>query len=204
MEEHISELFGNGLFSCVYYVDSNPGRIESVEIKKEGDKIVESKSTMEFNLRRVSFYKSGSMSLDVRKAVKHEFFKSLRFASEMKEFRYFKRGWKGLFSKRDPRKLAKHIEGFDWAIAPNSIADELALVPGYEAVIGGGDIRLKGKIGSTFIFKCDDAEGIFLGNKDSIVPAFRRGIFEVPKESGMASLEMAFDQLGTLKKIWVH
>lgn len=204
MEEHISELFGNGLFSCVYYVDSNPGRIESVDIKKEGDKIVESKSVMEFELRRVSFYKTGSMSLDVRKAIKNEFFKSLRFASEMQELRYFKRGWKGLFSKRDPRKLARHIEGFDWAIAPNHIADELALVSGYEAVIGGGDIRLKGKIGSTLIFKCDDAEGIFLGNKDSMLPVFRNGISDVERESRMASIELAFEQRGPLKKIWVH
>lgn len=204
MEEHISELFGNGLFSCVYYVDSNPGKIESVEIKKEGDKIVESKEVMEFDLRGVSFYKTGSMALDVRKAVKHEFFKTLRFGSEMKEFRHFKRGWRSLFSKRDPKKLAREIEGFDWAIAPNRIADELALAPGYESAIGGGDIRLKGKIGSTLIFKCDDAEGIFLGMKDSIVPVFRRGLLEVPKEKRMAAVELLFEQKGKLKKIWVH
>ena len=204
MEEHISELFGNGLFSCVYYVDSNPGKIESVEVKKEGDKIVESKNVMEFNLRGVYFHKSGSMSLDVRKAAKHEFFKTLRFGSETKEFRYFKRGWRSLFSKRNPNSLAKEIEGFDWAIASNHLADELALVPGYESVIGGGDIRLKGKIGSTLIFKCDDAEGIFLGMKDSIVPVFRRNILEVPKEKSMAAIELAFEQKGKLKKIWVH
>lgn len=204
MEEHISELFGNGLFSCVYFADSNPAKIESVEIKKEGDKIKENSSVMEFDLRRVSFYKTGSMALDVRKAVKHEFFKTLRFGSEMKELRYFKRGWRSLFSKRDPKKLAREIEGFDWAIAPNRIADELALAPGYESAIGGGDIRLKGKIGSTLIFKCEDAEGIFLGMKDSIVPVFRNGIFEVPKESRMASLEIAFEKRGRLKKLWVH
>ena len=204
MEEHISELFGNGLFSCVYYVDSNPGKIESVEIKKEGDKIVESKSVMEFKLQRVSFYKTGSMSLDVRKAVKHEFLKNLRFGSEIKEFKHFNRGWRGLFSKRDPKNLAKEIEGFDWAIAPNYLADELALAPGYESVIGGGDIRLKGKIGSTLIFKCDDAEGIFLGMKDSILPVFRNGIFEVAREKSMAAIELAFEQRGKLKKIWVH
>jgi len=204
MEEHISELFGNGLFSCVYYVDSNPGKIESVEIKKEGDKIVEFKNAMEFNLHCASFYKSGSLALDIRKAVKHEFMKSLRFASEMKEFRYFKRGWRGLFSRRDPKNLAKEIEGFDWAIASNYIADELALVPEYESVIGGGDIRLKGRIGSTLIFKCDDAEGIFLGMKDSIVPVFRRGLLEVPKEKRMAAVELLFEQKGKLKKIWVH
>lgn len=204
MEEHISELFGNGLFSCVYYVDSNPGKIESVEIKKEGDKIVESKSTMEFKLHGVSFHKTGSMSLDVRKAVKHEFLKNLRFGSEMKEVRHFKRGWRGLFSKRDPRNLAKEIEGFDWAIAPNYLADELALAPGYESVIGGGDIRLKGKIGSTLIFKCDDAEGIFLGMKDSLVPVFKNGISEVAREKSMAAIELAFEKRGKLKKIWVH
>lgn len=204
MEENISELFGNGLFSCVYYVDSNPGKIESVEIKKEGEKIVESKSVMEFKLQRVSFYKTGSMSLDVRKAVKQEFFKNLRFGSEIKEFRHFKRGWRGLFSKRDPKNLAKEIEGFDWAIASNYLADELALVPGYESVIGGGDIRLKGKIGSTLIFKCDDAEGIFLGMKDSLVPVFKNGILEVARERSMAAIELAFEKRGKLKKIWVH
>jgi hypothetical protein len=71
-------------------------------------------------------------------------------------------------------------------------------------VMGGGDIRLKGRIGSTFIFKCDDAEGIFLGMKDSIVPVFGRKIFEVPKENSMAAIELAFEKRGKLKKIWVH
>ncbi len=204
MEEHISELFGNGLFSCIYYADANPAKIEEVEIKKEGDKIKESKKVLEFNLVKRSFYKTGFMPLDIRRAVKHEFLKTLRFCSEMKEFRYFDRGWKTFFSNPDPKKLAKEIEGFDWAIANDSLSSELAKAPGYEPVLGGGDIRLKGRIGSTFIFKCEDAEGIFLGMKDSIVPVFRRNLLEVPKEKQMAAVELLFEQKGKLKKIWVH
>ena len=33
MEKAIDTLFGNGLFSNIYFVDSNPAKVEFVEVK---------------------------------------------------------------------------------------------------------------------------------------------------------------------------
>jgi hypothetical protein len=204
MESTINELFGDGLFSSVCFADENPARIESTEIKKEGDKIVEVSTVSEFKLSRIRVSKNGNISLNIRKAAKHEFFKTLRFMSDAEEIRYFNRGWRGFFSKRNPAKLAEKAKGFDWLIAPNAIADELEQVPGYEPMMGHGDIRLKGRIGSTLIFKSEDAEGIFLGMKDSVIPVFKRSMSDDPSDSKMSMLEMLIEKKGPLKKIWVH
>lgn len=204
MEQHISEVFGEGLLSSVYFVDSNPATIETVEIRKDGDRISETVTESEFRLRRVSIKKSGNIALSIRSAVKHEFMKSIRFASDRKEVRYFKRGIRGLFSRRNPKTLAREIEGYDWAIMSRQMIDELSVLEEYEPVAGHGDIRLKGKIGGASIFLCEEAEGIFLGMKESVSAAFLRGISEDERDPSIGYVELQMKCFGGMKKIWIH
>lgn len=203
MEEQISEVFGEGLLSGVYFVDSNPARIETVEIKKDGGSISETVSETEFELRRIRVRKSGNIGLNIRSEVKREFLKTLRFASDRKEIRYFKRGIRGIFSRRNPKAIARELEGYDWAIMRREIVDELSRLEEYEPVSGHGDIRLKGRIGGVSVFSCEDAEGIFLGMKESVSAAFLDRLEEDEQDSSFEVMLMQIRCFGGLKKIWI-
>lgn len=204
MHEHIAEVFGDGLLSRVYFTESNPAKIETIDIKKEGDRISETSHVRELILKEVDISNSGNISLNIRDRVRQEFFSSLRFESDSKEMRYFNRGIKRIFFKRDPEILVEILHGFDWAIMPSRLLEEVEKASEYEVISGHGDIRLKGRIENTLIFKCDDVEEIFLGMKESIEIAFRDRLMYDEKDSSRSFIEMSIKIFGGLKKILVR
>lgn len=203
MENAIDTLLGTGLFSNIYFVDSNPAKVETVEIKKIGSEIKEEKKTMKFDLISYSVPKSGLLALNIRENVKMALICRMNFSSEMTEFKYFDRGFfKNLFSKRDPNKLAEFAGRSEWMITSPEIAAELSMAEGFEPLQGYSDVRLVGKIRETHIYKITDlGNSIYLGNKTSMTAIFNRNFSE---DKFGISIQYLIQANESLEKIMVH
>jgi len=181
MEKTIDTLFGSGLFTKIYFVDSNPAKIETIEVMKVNSEIKEIKTVETFDLSKNYVSKSGLLSLNIREIIKSSLMSHLNFDSNSVDFRYFDKGFlKNLFSKkRDPKDLVKLFDEKDWIITSDEIVSELTKLNEFEYTLGYGDIRLVGRIGSTLVFKIKDlGNNIYTGNKDSITMVFKKSMFE--------------------------
>jgi hypothetical protein len=181
MEKTIDTLFGNDLFSKIYFVDSNPAKVETIEVAKVNSEIKEIKVVEEFNLLKTYISKSGLLSLNIRETVKSNLLSRLNFDSNTVEFKYFNRGFiRNLFyKKRNPKELVNLFDDKDWIITSDEIISELATLDEFEHTSGYGDIRLVGRIGSTLVFKIKDMKNsIYVGNKDSITVVFKKSMSE--------------------------
>lgn len=196
MEREIASAFGEGLISEICFSESNPAKIEKVEIKKEGGKLKETVSTSEIFMNR-GFLGSESPA----SAATRMFFIMLRFSSETKELKYFRRSWiSRMFRQSRPSDLAAEIAGFEWAIVPSRILEELMKLPDFEPAYSDGEIRLAGKLGECVVYESEEAEGVFLGDRDSVGAAFGKGV----RESRDGSyIQAGFEKRGRLKKLWI-
>lgn len=203
MENAIDTLFGNGLFSNIYFVDENPAKIETIEVKKINSEIKEIKDVKTFKLQRHSIGKEGLPSLKVREVVKNALIVRLNFDSSMSELKYFNVGFfKKFFYKKDPKKLLEKVNLRDWIITSEEIVSELSTLEDFVSLPGYSDVRLVGKIGETMIFKVKDLENvIYAGDKDSITAVFNRNLLD--GEMGI-EIEYLIETNKDLIKIMVH
>lgn len=203
MENAIDTLFGNGLFSNIHFVDENPAKIETVEVKKINSEIKEIKDVKTFKLQRYSIGKEGLPSLKIRENVKHSLIVRLNFDSSMSEMKYFNVGFfKKFFYKKDPKKILEAFNLRDWVITSEEIVSELSTLEEFVSLPGYSDVRLVGKIGETMIFKVKDLENvIYTGGKDSITAVFNRNLFD--EEMGI-EIEYLIQTNKDLTKIMVH
>ncbi len=183
MENIIDTLFGNMIFSNIYFVESNPAEVETIEIKKVNSEIKEISKKQTFKLLRSEITNDGLLSLKIRELIKHRLIVLLNFNSRNTEFKYFKVGFlKGFFYKKNPKKILEKINQFrdsDWIITSENIINELSSLEEFESLSGYGDIRLVGKIGETMVFKMMDIENaIYIGKKESITAVFNRNILQ--------------------------
>jgi hypothetical protein len=203
MENAIDTLFGNGLFSNIHFVDENPAKIETIEVKKINSEIKEIKDVKTFKLQRYSIGKEGLPSLKIRENVKHSLIVRLNFDSSMSEMKYFNVGFfKKFFYKKDPKKILEAFNLRDWVITSEEIVSELSTLEEFVSLPGYSDVRLVGKIGETMIFKVKDLENvIYTGGKDSITAVFSRNLFD--EEMGI-EIEYLIQTNKDLTKIMVH
>ena len=203
MENAIDTLFGNGLFSNIHFVDENPAKIETIEVKKINSEIKEIKDVKTFKLQRYSIGKEGLPSLKIRENVKHSLIVRLNFDSSMSEMKYFNFGFfKKFFYKKDPKKILEAFNLRDWVITSEEIVSELSTLEEFVSLPGYSDVRLVGKIGETMIFKVKDLENvIYTGGKDSITAVFNRNLFD--EEMGI-EIEYLIQTNKDLTKIMVH
>lgn len=181
MENTIDTIFGNSLFSNIYFVNSNPAKVEMFEVKKINSEIKEIKKEQSFNLIRHNLEKSGLPSLNIRENVKHSLIVKMNFTSSIIEMKYFNVGFfKSLFYKKDPKKLLDIFNGkSDWIITSDDIISEISSLREFEYIAGYSDIRLVGKIGETLVFKINDLQNvIYMGNKESITAVFNKNLID--------------------------
>jgi len=177
MENIIDTLFGNALFSNIYFTDENPAKVEKIDISKINNEIIEVKNFQVFDLFKYDIPRSGLISLNIRENIKSNLLIKLNF-SQKENLKYFNLGFiKNLFNKRNVNTLLKKFEGKDWIITSDNIISELSKSEKFEPLQGYGDIRLIGKIDGTLIYKIKDLENIiYMGNNGSITMVFKKNI----------------------------
>ena len=204
MENTIDTIFGNSLFSNIYFVNSNPAKVETFEIKKINSEIKEIKKEQSFDLVRHNIEKSGLTSLNIRENVKHSLIVKMNFTSSIIEIKYFNVGFlKSLFYKKDPKKLLDVFNRkSDWIITSDDIISEISSLREFEYIAGYGDIRLVGKIGETLVFKINDLKNIiYMGNKESITAVFNKNLID---DKDIIIMEYLLQVNEKMTKIIVH
>jgi len=204
MENTIDTIFGNSLFSNIYFVNSNPAKVETFEIKKINSEIKEIKKEQSFDLVRHNIEKSGLTSLNIRENVKHSLIVKMNFTSSIIEMKYFNVGFlKSLFYKKDPKKLLDVFNRkSDWIITSDDIISEISSLREFEYIAGYGDIRLVGKIGETLVFKINDLKNIiYMGNKESITAVFNKNLID---DKDIIIMEYLLQVNEKMTKIIVH
>lgn len=201
MENTINTLFGNGLFINIFFTDSNPGEIETIDISKVDNEIKEVKNTLIFNLNRYQIPKTGLISLNIRENIKNNLIVKLNFLSESFRLKYFNLGLiERIFKKRSVKTLTDSFKDNDWIITSDKIISELSKSENYESLQGYGDIRLVGRINNTLIYKIMDIDNtIYTGNNGSITGVFNKNI----NNKSEVSIEYLLEVNDTIRRIIV-
>ena len=107
MENILNKMFGDGIFSNIFFVDENPALINFKKTIKENGEIKTIDNTKSYNLTSLATKNNDD---DIMWSLLHNFFVNLNFKSERVDFKYFDRGLiKNLFTKRNPEDLLNKI-----------------------------------------------------------------------------------------------
>lgn len=201
MEKLFYEMFENGFFSDIFFVDENPAKIEIEKIYKENGEIIKETINHEFVLSR---YETDEK--DIKSHLLHSFFKNLYF-SDRKDIKYFNRGFlKNIFTKPNPKSIFDEITKWDWVITTPKVISELNKLNNFTPLNGSKDIKSIGvfmdQYYNTSVYQKPydkyDEDIIFLGNYDSITPVINKNII---KEDNKIYIEYQFNMTGKTKKI---
>jgi hypothetical protein len=204
MENIINTLFGEGLFSNIYFVDTNPAIVKTTEIKKVDSEIQKIENTATFNMDSYQMDTSGLISLNIRSHIKKSFFDLLEKNSDQKEIKYFDRGFiKNLFYPKNPNEIFDLIKGQNWIITSDNIIAELTDAAEIKYMLCYADIRLVGKIENTLVYKSNHLTNeIYIGTFDCVTPVFNRNI--ITDDLKNQNIEYLFNINRQITKITVY
>jgi len=143
------------------FVNSNPAKIESVEVKKVDSKIVTIKNSNEYNLESKSFtIKNLSMSViacSLSLLLDNAFIDSFKNNFSLDETQFYKKGLLKLFSKPNSQIIINEAEFCDWIIVSPKIFKHLSRHKNFQELSDEKitSIKLKGLINQLSIFACD-------------------------------------------------
>lgn len=146
------------LISETLLVDSNPAKVESIEVKKIDSKIVTVKNSNEYNLESKSFTIKNlstsvlacSLSLLLDKA----FIESFSENFSLDETKYYRNGLMRLIGKPRIQSIIDESQFCDWLIVSPKIFKHLSRHKNFQALSDDKvtSIKLKGRINQLSIF----------------------------------------------------
>jgi hypothetical protein len=159
----------------IFYSDSNPARIESIEILKVNSVIQRVKNHKTYKLES---YTSSITKIHIE--INKQFIKSIDNAMSVEIVRYFDRGlFKNIFTKRDPNFILGKLTNCTWVITSKKISDELStLVNFVKSDVSDSNFMKSGVIGDISIYISNDIsdDEIFIGDVNSIGAIFKSNI----------------------------
>jgi len=159
----------------ILYSDSNPARIESIEILKVNSIIQRVKNHRTYKLESYT----GRINT-IHNSINRQFIKTIDNAMSVEIVKYFDRGlFKNIFTKRDPNFILGKLTNCNWVITSKKISDELStLVDFVKSVELDSNFMKSGVIGdkSIYISKDISDDEIFIGDGDSIGAIFKSNV----------------------------
>jgi hypothetical protein len=159
----------------IFYSDSNPARIESIEILKVNSIIQRVKNHKTYKLE--SYTESLTT---IHNTINKEFIKTIDKSMSVEIVKYFNRGlFKNIFTKRDPNVILGKLTNCNWVITSKKISDELStLVDFVKSNELDSNFMKSGVIGdrSIYISKDISDDEIFIGDGDSVGAIFKSDV----------------------------
>ena len=159
----------------IFYSDSNPARIESIEILKVNSIIQRVKNHKTYKLE--SYTESLTT---IHNTINKEFIKTIDKSMSVEIVKYFNRGlFKNIFTKRYPNVILGKLTNCNWVITSKKISDELStLVDFVKSNELDSNFMKSGVIGdkSIYISKDISDDEIFIGDGDSVGAIFKSDV----------------------------
>lgn len=159
----------------IFYSDSNPAIVESIEILKVNSVIQRVKNHKTYKLEG----HTGSMD-NIHIAINNEFIKVIDSDKSVEIVKYFNRGViKNLFTKRDPNFILSRLKNYNWVITSKKISDELSTLEDFvKSNEPDSDFFKFGVIGDKSIYVSNDISDdvIFIGDMDSVGAIFKSSV----------------------------
>jgi len=193
------------------FVNSNPAKVESVEVKKVNNVIATSKKLNDYKLdsttTEISNIDKYTLMCSISQLLDNKFIKSLELF-ETDELEFYKKGIMKLFSKPNPQLIVDEVgEYYDWIITSPKIFNYLSKHKNFESIKDDKvtSIKLRGKINHLSLFVTDniDSDTLFKGScKDSSSVMLDR--FDISKESNIyVKVDYLFINKGVRKLILI-
>jgi len=193
------------------FVNSNPAKVESVEVKKVNNVIATSKKVNDYKLdsttTEISNIDKSTLMFSISQLLDNKFIKSLELF-ETDELEFYKKGIMKLFSKPNPQLIVDEVgEYYDWIITSPKIFNYLSKHKNFESIKDDKvtSIKLRGKINHLSLFVTDniDSDTLFKGScKDSSSVMLDR--FDISKESNIyVKVDYLFINKGVRKLILI-
>lgn len=154
------------------FVNSNPAKVESIEVKKVDNNIIKSKKFNEYKLDtstiEIKNLNTSVLVCSVSLLIDNQFIKSLEnFGTD--ELEFYKKGLMRLISKPNPQVIIDELgEYYDWIITSPKIFKYLSKHKNFESLSDEKvtSIKLKGKINRISLFVTDiiDKDTLFKGS----------------------------------------
>ena len=181
------------------FVNSNPAKVESVEVKKVDNNIVSNRTSNDYKLdsttTEIKSLDIPTLMCSISLLLDNQFIKSLElFGTD--ELEFYKKGIMKLFSKPNPQVIVDEIgEYYDWIITSVKVFNYLSKHKNFESLTDEKvtSIKLRGKINQLSLFVTDnvDNDTLFKGScKDSSSVMLDR--LNISKESNIYNVKVDY------------
>jgi len=215
--DYINDILSNSVISHknligeTLFVNSNPAKVESVEIKKVNNVIVTSRKINDYKLdsttTEIINLDKSTLMFSISLLLDNKFIKSLEIF-DTDELEFYKKGVMKLFSKPNPQLIVDEVgEYYDWIITSPKIFNYLSKHKNFESIKDDKvtSIKLRGKINHLSLFVTDniDSDTLFKGSyKDSSSVMLDR--LDISKESNIyVKVDYLFINRGVRKLILI-
>jgi transglutaminase-like putative cysteine protease len=192
------------------FVNSNPAKVESVEIKKVNNVIVTSRKINDYKLdsttTEIINLDKSTLMFSISLLLDNKFIKSLEIF-DTDELEFYKKGVMKLFSKPNPQLIVDEVgEYYDWIITSPKIFNYLSKHKNFESIKDDKvtSIKLRGKINHLSLFVTDniDSDTLFKGScKDSSSVMLDR--LDISKDNIYVKVDYLFINRGVIKLILI-
>lgn len=185
------------LASDVYYVFSNPAKIESVEIIKVNsivNRVINHKE-YKLNKHRIIVKQNQNSNLVISdemsgKSIERNTNISQKLSENLDaclikvidrpdshKIKYFQKPLWKIFSKPNPKSLLENFSDYRWIITTKVVADELSKLAEFNKIDDSKNINHFGQIGNLSVFTTNLEEGVvYAGKSDSIMSIVNKDI----------------------------
>lgn len=177
--DYINDILSNSIISHknligeTLFVDTNPAKVESTQVRKVDSKIVTTKTTNEYKLDSLSIQIKDIDAFFIIKSISsiidNQFIKSLEnFGCD--ELKFYKKGLLKFFINPNPQVIIEEVgEYCDWIITTSDIFRHLSKHKDFVTLSDDKvtSIKLKGSINNLNIFLTDIIDGDFIWKGNS-------------------------------------
>jgi len=176
--DYINDILSNSFISHkklideILFVNSNPAKVESINISKVDNNIIRSKTTNEYILNSVTSeiknIDTSTLIFCVSSILDNQFIKSLEFFGS-DDLKFYKKGIMSLISKPNPDIIIDEVgEYYDWIITSPKVLKYLSKHKNFESFSDekSTSIKLKGRVNNLSVFVTDiiDKDIIYKGS----------------------------------------